>query len=183
MMAMKENMSENDVPTSERFTAALSRHPDLNQLWSSINAFFSEGQTMGDYLGMNSVSEEKAYAVAKAKYEAGLYDEALSIFRHICYTNHLNERYFFGMASCCMMMKNYKQAIISFTYAYCLMPDEPMSMFFAALCHYHQKAYDEAELCLLECEEVVRADPDSHTDLLLKINAFKRNLNQKKSSS
>lgn len=161
----------------------LLENPNIKKMWSAASQLFENGETLGDYFGVKSDSEEAAYTAAKAQYDAGQYKESLDIFRRICLTNHLNPRYFFGLASCFMMMEQYDPAIQSFSYCYMLMPNDPTPLFYVTICHVKIGNWEEADSGLALTQHTCSSDPKKYDDIISKLKPLKRSIDKRLSNA
>lgn len=105
---------------------------DLAQV---IYNFANNFKRFKDLWGITSQEMEAVYGLGYQTYAAGGYEQALKIFRFLCYYDHLNFKYWLGLGGCCQMLGRYKAAVEAYTLAMLLDSDDPRPPLRAAQCH------------------------------------------------
>lgn len=101
----------------------------------SIVSYLTTGGVIKALKGIDDRSMDSLYAVAHHFYSNNRYQEAEKIFKLLCLYDHLNVKYFKGLASCQQMKKEYQQAAATYSLCYLLDCDDPEVPFQAAKCH------------------------------------------------
>ena len=97
---------------------------------NSVKAVESITQAMSDYAdkvlqgkstvyqarGIDRQAMHSLYSVARSFYENGKYEDAVRIFRQLCFYDHNNVHYWIGLGYGLKMLKEYKQALTSLSY-------------------------------------------------------------------
>ena len=106
-------------------------------------------------MGMDSTALEAIYALAYGQYEQEQYGEALRTFGLLCLFNHNDLRFWKGLSSCSLMLKDYEGAICAFEYLTThLKKDDPELRLRAAECYMHVGNNDVAKA---ELDHVIQA--------------------------
>jgi len=77
---------------------------------------------------------EEMYSQAYHLYNTGKYKQAIQLFRLLILINADNPKYVMGVAACFHMMKEYKNAVESYTFCAILEPENPIPLFHASDC-------------------------------------------------
>lgn len=109
---------------------------------------------------------EEVYAVAFNFYQNGKYQEALSIFRLLSLSNPHEQKYWAGLGACHKMLKNYADAVQSYTLAAMIDETDPMIFFHSADCLFSLGMIENALQMLDSVEQVIGQDKEKHTALL-----------------
>jgi len=136
---MKNAFSEPTGKQAEQLKEAISEIGD-----EIFNKGFSPQQAMG----MSSSQTEHIYAQAYRLYNIGKYGEASHLFRILVMINAMETKYMLGLAACHHMMKEYVNAIESYTMCSALDPDNPIPHYHSSDCYLQMKEYLSAMLCL-----------------------------------
>lgn len=105
------------------------------ELQELVEGFLNQGGTFKDLKGLSDESMEAFYSVAYNLYENGKFEDSAKIFRFLCFLDHYNKKYYMGYGACHQMLKQYEQAIETFTYASILDTNDPTPPLYAADCH------------------------------------------------
>ncbi len=112
---------------------------------SQLNELLTPAVTFGELKGLKPETLETMYSVAHTLYESNQYQKAREIFQTLTLLNHFEYKYFFGLASCLQMEKNYERAAHTFGLCYMLEPEEPAVPFHSAYCHMMLGDYKAAK--------------------------------------
>lgn len=92
-----------------------------------------------DALGIDDSMLEGIYGQAYRLYNTGKYVEAGQIFRLLVMINSMEPRYSMGLAACFHMMKEYKNAIDTYTLCSIIDPDSPLPQYHISDCYVKLK--------------------------------------------
>jgi type III secretion system low calcium response chaperone LcrH/SycD len=113
-----------------------------------MGRMFNEGMTPKDAMGVNSNILENVYAQAYRLYNTGKYIEAVHLFRVLILMDVTEPKYVLGLAACFHMMKEYKNAIQTYTVCSAIDPNTPIPYYHSSDCFIQMKDYLSAMLCL-----------------------------------
>lgn len=97
--------------------------------------FMKNGKTLKDLKGLTTDNMEAIYGVAYSAYNAGNLEQALKVFQFLCYFDHLEHKYWMGLAATRQMLKDFSGAVDAYSYAGILNIHDPRAPFQAANCH------------------------------------------------
>lgn len=111
--------------------------PDISDeaLAELIFNFANNFKRFKDIHGITSEELEAVYGLGYQIYTTGGHEQALKIFRFLCYYDHLNFKYWLGLGSCCQMLGRCEAAVEAYTLAMLLDSDDPRPPLHAAQCH------------------------------------------------
>ncbi len=138
-----------------------SRSKFLSEITDSVETLGSVPgdalQTKGslcEAMGMDSVALEAVYALAYSQYEQEQYVDALRTFGLLCLFNHNDLRFWKGLCSCSLMLKDHEGAICAFEYMTThLKKDDPELRLRTAECYMH---IGNSDLAKVELEHVIQ---------------------------
>ncbi len=136
---MKKEALDSSFQEDEKFQKAYS---DI------MNRMFKDGMTPKDAMGVNNNVLESIYAQAYRLYNTGKYIEAVHLFRILIMMNVTEPKYTLGLAACFHMLKEYKNAIQTYTMCSTIDPDTPIPYYHSSDCFIQMKDYLSAMLCL-----------------------------------
>jgi len=96
--------------------------------------FFKNGHMPKDVLNLSDQQVEGLYAQAYNFYQTGRYQDAIQIFRLLIMLNASETKYILGLAACLHMMKDYKNAIDTYTMCSVLDPETPIPYYHMSDC-------------------------------------------------
>lgn len=125
-----------------------------------VNKLGKEGMTPKDAMGLKPNVMEGIYAQAYRLYNTGKYVEAVHIFRILILMNPMEPKYLLGLAACFHMLKEYKNAIQ--TYTMCSMMDttSPIPHYHSSDCFIQMKDYLSAMVCLQMTIDIAGEKPE-----------------------
>lgn len=123
----------------KKFTAAFD---DL------ANKMLKEGLSPKDALEVNPQMLENVYAQAYRLYNTGKYEEAVHLFRILVMLNAMEPKYLLGLAASFHLLKDYQNAIHSYTLCSTLDPQSPLPYYHSADCFLQMKDSLSAMICL-----------------------------------
>ena len=106
------------------------------------------GGTLSMLQGISTDDLEAIYSVAHGFYGQGDYDKAQKLFSYLCLYQHMDKRFWKGLAACHQMQKNYKKAAESYAYMALLDMEDPEPSFHASYCFMEMKNFDAARKSL-----------------------------------
>jgi type III secretion system low calcium response chaperone LcrH/SycD len=107
-----------------------------------------QGMTPKDAMGLTSGYLENIYAQAYRLYNTGKYTEATHLFRILVMLNAMEPKYMLGLAACFHMLKEYFNAIQTYTMCSALDPQNPIPHYHSSDCFIQMKEYLSAMICL-----------------------------------
>lgn len=106
------------------------------------------GGTFAMVQGISQDDLEAIYGVAHTFYGQQKYDKAEKLFAYLCLYNHLDKRFWKGLAASRQMNKNYKKAAEAYAYMALIDVEDPEPSFHAAFCFLEMKDKDTARKSL-----------------------------------
>ena len=117
----------------------------LGELGSKM---LKQGMSPKDAMGVNDTYLENVYAQAYRLYNTGKYAEATHLFRILIMLNAMEPKYMLGLAACFHMLKEYNNAIQTYTMYTALDPQSPIPHYHTSDCFIQMKDYLSAMICL-----------------------------------
>ena len=112
------------------------------------NKMMVQGTTPKDAMGVSHSYLENVYAQAYRLYNTGKYVEATHLFRILIMLNAMEPKYMLGLAACFHMIKEYFNAIQTYTMCIALDPQNPIPHYHTSDCFIQMKDYLSAMICL-----------------------------------
>ncbi len=112
------------------------------------NKMFKQGMSPKDAMGVNNAILENIYAQAYRLYNTGKYVEASHLFRILIMMNALESKYLLGLAACFHMLKEYMNAVQTYTMCVAIDPENPIPHYHSSDCFIQMKDYLSAMVCL-----------------------------------
>jgi len=125
-----------------------------------LDHFFSVGGVFKDAHGITDEEMEAIYSIGYNLYQNGKYDDALNVFKFLCFFDHLEKKYWIGLGAVHQMMGNYEKAIEAYSYAAFLDLEDPRPAIHAADCHLILGNKEAAESALNAVIEFCSEDPE-----------------------
>lgn len=119
-----------------------------NKIGHAIDKMMHQGMTPKDALGMSPSYLENLYAQAYLFYNTGKYAEAAHLFRILIMYNAMEPKYMLGLAACLHMLKEYTNAIQTYTMCSVIDPKNPLPHYHSSDCFLQMKEYISAMICL-----------------------------------
>lgn len=113
-----------------------------------------------DAAGLDNNTLEGLYAQAYRLYNTGKYIEAVHMFRMLIMLNPTESKYILGLAASFHMLKEYKNAIHSYTMCSLLDPESPIPHYHSSDCFIQMKDYISAMFCLELAIENAKDKPE-----------------------
>ena len=80
-------------------------------------------ETVYEARGIDRQAMDSLYMVAQRFYENGKYEDAMRIFRQLCFYNHNNVHYWLGFGYSQKMLKHYRDAMTTLSYVLAYLDD------------------------------------------------------------
>lgn len=93
-----------------------------------------KGMTPKDVMGLTDAMVEGIYGQAYRLYNTGKFLDASRLFRLLIMLNATEPKYVMGLAACFHMLKEYKNAVDTYTILGVVDPDSPVSFYHASDC-------------------------------------------------
>lgn len=106
------------------------------------------GQSPQNAAGMNKEILESIYSQAYRLYNNGKYTDSAHLFRILIMMNAMEVKYVLGLAACFQMMKDYGNAIHTYTMCSAIDIDNPLPHYHSSDCFIHLKDYLSAMVSL-----------------------------------
>ncbi|MEC7839973.1 MAG: SycD/LcrH family type III secretion system chaperone [Chlamydiota bacterium] len=114
-------------------------------------------------LGMDDQMLEGIYGQAYRLYNTGKYGEAGQIFRLLIMVNSMEPKYSMGLAACFHMLKEYKNAIDTYTLCSIIDPDNPVPQYHISDCYIQMSDQVSAIIALKMAIKRAGTNPDFKT--------------------
>lgn len=124
-----------------------------------VDKLVKEGMTPKDAVGVKPNVMEGIYAQAYRLYNTGKYIEAVHIFRILILMNPLEPKYLLGLAACFHMLKEYKNAIQTYTMCSLMDTTSPIPHYHSSDCFIQMKDYLSAMVCLQMAIDIAGEQP------------------------
>lgn len=98
-----------------------------------------KGMLPKDALGLSDAVVEGIYAQAYRLYNTGKYSEASHLFRMLVMLNTTESKYILGLAACFHMLKEYLNAVQTYSMCSILDPENPIPHYHASDCYVQMK--------------------------------------------
>lgn len=146
---MKGSRGTKGQMKSETLRSAELQSEKLEQAFGEFaEKMLKQGMTPKDAMGVSSSYLENVYAQAYRLYNTGKYAEAAHLFRILIMFNAMEPKYMMGLAACFHMLKEYVNAIQTYTMCSALDAKNPIPHYHSSDCFIQMKEYLSAMLCL-----------------------------------
>jgi len=108
---------------------------DDEQLQALVDRFLTQGETLKSIKGLSDPEMEAIYSVAYHMFQHGQFEKAESVFRFLCFFDHLEHKYWLGLGACRKAGKDFTGAIDAFGLAGLLDVNDPRPAMESAECH------------------------------------------------
>lgn len=136
---MKAETLRSGEKQEEKFEQAFGEVAD--KMWK-------QGMSPKEAMGVSNSYLENVYAQAYRLYNTGKYTEAAHLFRILIMFNAMEPKYMLGLAACFHMLKEYENAIQTYTMCSLLDAQSPIPHYHASDCFIQAKEYLSAMLSL-----------------------------------
>lgn len=146
---MKGSQGSKEQMKKEALSSAHIQSEQFTQAFSEVsNKMFKQHMTPKEALNVNSNVLESVYAQAYRLYNTGKYIEAAHLFRILIMMNVTEPKYLLGLAACFHMLKEYQNAIQTYTMCSALGAQDPIPYYHSSDCFIQMKDYLSAMICL-----------------------------------
>ncbi|SIO28610.1 SycD/LcrH family type III secretion system chaperone [Halodesulfovibrio marinisediminis] len=132
-------------------------------LAKALKAVLEDGAVLSELQGISEDDMEHTYAFAYEKYMAGNYKDAFEVFKLLTLMNHLESRFWLGLAGCAQELEALDIAIEAYAMAGFLEPENPIISLFGGTCLYKVGNFEAAKLAL-EAGVELAAESDQDLD-------------------
>ena len=132
------------------------------------NMFIDKGATFKDLHGLSKKDLEVIYSLAHSMYTTEKYEDSEKVFLFLCFNDHLDKRFWMGLAATQQMLKKYEEAVQNYTMAAFLDIEDPMIPMNSAWCMLALGRLEEAKGAF---EAVIELSADKNEFNELKIRA------------
>lgn len=109
---------------------------------------FTQGMNPKDAMGVSNSVLESIYAQAYRLYNTGKYIDAVHLFRMLVIMNATEPKYILGLAACFHMLKEYDNAIQTYTTCSVIDAQNPVPYYHCSDCFIQMKDYISAMISL-----------------------------------
>ena len=96
-----------------------------------------QGMMPKDMMGLSDAMVEGIYGQAYRLYNTGKYKDASQLFRLLIMLNSTEAKYAMGLAACFHMLKEYKNAVSTYSICGVIDPENPIPHYHASDCYIH----------------------------------------------
>lgn len=158
---MKSSRGDKGQMKKEALNSGESQEGKLDKAFGELgNKMLKQGMVPKDALGINESYLENVYAQAYRLYNTGKYTEATHLFRILIMLNAMEPKYMLGLAACFHMLKEYGNAIQTYTMCAALDPHNPIPHYHTSDCFIQMKDYLSAMISLELAIKLAGDKPD-----------------------
>lgn len=144
-----QNSDEKDSLSIEEYQSMRKQVEKFDQDFGGIvDKMWSQKMSPKEALDISPSYLENIYAQAYRLYNTGKYAEASHLFRILIMFNAMEPKYTLGLAACFHMLKDYINAVQTYTMCSILDPKNPIPHYHSSDCFIQMKDYLSAMLCL-----------------------------------
>lgn len=118
---------------------AIKKSDESKNVNTLAQEFMKKGHMPKDVLNLSDREVEGLYAQAYNFYQTGRYKDAIQIFRLLIMLNAYEAKYVLGLGACLHMMKEFKNAIDTYTLCAILDPENPIPYYHMSDCFLEMK--------------------------------------------
>ncbi|MBK8508178.1 MAG: SycD/LcrH family type III secretion system chaperone [Candidatus Competibacteraceae bacterium] len=126
-------------------TAAQAIDFGTDELGKFVENYLASGMTLGEIRGLGRQDFEAIYSVGYSLYNQGKYADAESMFKFLCFYDHLEKKHWMGLGSSRQMCKDYEGAVQAYSFLALLDVANPYPPLHAGDCYLALGKLDEAE--------------------------------------
>lgn len=127
----------------------------------------TEGAALADVQGYTEDEMEAVYHLAHNAYRQGKHPDARKLFQFLALNDHLESRFWMGLAATCHVSGDYRQAVAAYEMAAVLEATNPWPPFHAGECYMAMKDWERSAKALQAVKilcEAAEGDED-HAEL------------------
>jgi type III secretion system low calcium response chaperone LcrH/SycD len=134
------------------------------KLLEELKAFFEDDSAMKTSRSqeLSGDAVKVLYAMAYQLYRNGKYSDAKQFFRYLTLTQPEQRHFWMGLAACQQMLKEYNQAIESYSVAAIQEPNDPYVHWYAADCFWANGQLEEGHNTLKSAISTAKKDSKHH---------------------
>ncbi|MFK0572373.1 hypothetical protein [Endozoicomonas sp.] len=102
-------------------------------------AYLAQGGTMKELRNIDQSQLDAIYQVAYGRFNSGLFNESLILFRHLCLLDHTHYGYFLGLGMVQFELQQFAQAAATLSHAEKLDAEDPRASVMMAKCFIELK--------------------------------------------
>ena len=122
-----------------------------------------EGAALADVRGYTEDEMEAIYHLAYNAYRQGKYADARKLFQFLALNDHVESRFWMGLAATCQMSGEYRQAVAAYEMAAILEATNPWPPFHAGECYMAMNDWEKSARALQAVEILCdAADGEGH---------------------
>jgi len=146
---MKGSRGSKEQMRKEAMNSAEAQGKQFEQAFGELTKkVYLQGMSPKDAMGVSNSVLESIYAQAYRLYNTGKYVEATHLFRMLVMMNAMEPKYILGLAACFHMLKEYDNAIQTYTMCSAIDPTSPVPHYHSSDCFIQMKDYLSAMICL-----------------------------------
>ena len=111
-----------------------------------------EGAALADVQGYTEDEMEAVYHLAYNAYRQGKYADARKLFQFLALNDHVESRFWMGLAATCQMSGDYRQAVAAYEMAAVLEATSPWPPFHAGECYMAMNDWEKSAKALQAVE-------------------------------
>lgn len=142
-----------------------------------------DGMMPKDVMGLSEAMVEGIYGQAYRLYNTGKYKDASQLFRLLIMLNSAEPKYSMGLAACFHMMKDYKNAVSTYSICSVIDPASPIPHYHASDCYIHLNDPASAKIALENAIKNAGDKPEYQTlkdRALLSLDVVNKDIQEKK---
>ena len=126
-----------------------------------------EGAALADVQGYTEDEMEAVYHLAYNAYRQGKYPDARKLFQFLALNDHLESRFWMGLAATCQVSGDYRQAVAAYEMAAVLEATNPWPPFHAGECYMAMNDWEKSGEALQAVEVLCDAaeGEEDHSEL------------------
>lgn len=157
---MKQERQETQAATSE--APVMGTDNDMERVEAIMDAL-STGSSIGDIIGITQEQMDVLYTIAYGAYQAKNYQDAETLFQALCLYQHMDERYWMGLAGSRQGLENYKGAIEAYEMAGLAGSlGDPTPFLYAGICYMKLGDKESARVAFLSTEALCQEGNRKH---------------------
>lgn len=156
----QENQTTQPVSSD---TAGITITDEDVQKMDAVMDALSTGSSIGDVVGITPEQLEVLYTVAYGAYQSKNYTDAETLFQALCLYQHLEERFWMGLAGSRQALENYKGAIEAYEMAGLASSlGDPTPFLYAGICFLKLGDKESARVAFLSTEALCHEGNRAH---------------------
>lgn len=112
-----------------------------------LGKIFEGNKKLHHYKGLDAKNMDTLYSLGYQCYESGRFKEAETIFQKLCWLDHMEAKYFKGLAATYQKLGQYESALKFYGMVFLLDDKDPTVLFYSGYCNMMLKEYQSAKDC------------------------------------